>query len=1228
MAPAPAAAAGPGDDGLRKLEYLSLVSKVCSELETHIGVGDKVLAEFITELGRDSATVAEFDARLKEKGADFPDYFVRTLLTIIHAILPPSSSDPSSAAVAAGPAGAEASKFPGLARPDDPDHARDLRLELERDADAAAPAHARDDRDRRHDGRGRDRDYDRGGRDHDRDRGGRDRHDHDRERGGRDRRDQDRGGRDRDRGRDREYGRGRDRGRDRDGDWDRDRGRDRDMEMDRDRDLGRSRRYEDEEEDGRGIGGRGREVAASNPSGEPELYQVYRGRVTRVMDTGCFVRLEDVRGGREGLVHVSQMASRRVANAKEVVKRDQEVYVKVVSVKGQKLSLSMRDVDQDTGKDLLPMQRGADDAPRANPSGCSGGGMGSGKRLGLSGIVITEEDEAAPASRRPLKRMSSPERWEAKQLIASGVLDVRDYPMFDEDGDGMMYQEEGAEEELEIELNEDEPAFLQGQSRFSIDMSPVKIFKNPEGSLSRAAALQTALIKERREVREQEQRAMLDSIPKDLNRPWEDPMPDTGERHLAQELRGVGLSAYDMPEWKKEAYGKALTFGQRSKLSIQEQRQSLPIYKLKKELIQAVHDNQVLVVIGETGSGKTTQVTQYLAEAGYTTRGKIGCTQPRRVAAMSVAKRVAEEFGCRLGEEVGYAIRFEDCTGPDTVIKYMTDGMLLREILVDENLSQYSVIMLDEAHERTIHTDVLFGLLKQLIKRRSDMRLIVTSATLDAEKFSGYFFNCNIFTIPGRTFPVEILYTKQPESDYLDAALITVLQIHLTEPEGDVLLFLTGQEEIDHACQCLYERMKGLGKDVPELIILPVYSALPSEMQSKIFDPAPPGKRKVVVATNIAEASLTIDGIYYVVDPGFAKINVYNSKQGLDSLVITPISQASAKQRAGRAGRTGPGKCYRLYTESAYRNEMSPTTIPEIQRINLGSTVLNMKAMGINDLLSFDFMDPPAPQALISAMEQLYSLGALDEEGLLTKLGRKMAEFPLDPPLSKMLLASVDLGCSDEILTIIAMIQTGNIFYRPREKQAQADQKRAKFFQPEGDHLTLLAVYEAWKAKNFSGPWCFENFVQSRSLRRAQDVRKQLLTIMDRYKLDIVSAGKNFTKIRKAITAGFFFHAARKDPQEGYRTLVENQPVYIHPSSALFQRQPDWVIYHELVMTTKEYMREVTVIDPKWLVELAPRFYKGADPTKMSKRKRQERIEPLYDRYHEPNSWRLSKRRA
>ena len=286
---------------------------------------------------------------------------------------------------------------------------------------------------------------------------------------------------------------------------------------------------------------------------------------------------------------------------------------------------------------------------------------------------------------------------------------------------------------------------------------------------------------------------------------------------------------------------------------------------------------------------------------------------------MSVSKRVAQEFGCIVGQEVGYTIRFEDCTSNETIIKYMTDGMLLREALIDPDLKAYSCIMLDEAHERGIKTDVLFGLLKKTVKLRPELKLSVTSATLNSVKFSQYFFDAKIFTIPGRTFPVECLYSREPETDYLDASLITVMQIHLTEPPGDILLFLTGQEEIDTACEVLFERMKSMGSDVPELIILPVYSALPSEIQSRIFDPAPPGSHKVIIATNIAETSLTIDGIYYVIDPGFVKQKVYNAKTGMDALVVTPISQAQAKQRAGRAGRTGPGKCYRLYTERAYR---------------------------------------------------------------------------------------------------------------------------------------------------------------------------------------------------------------------------------------------------------------------------------------------------------------------
>ncbi|CAG0902665.1 unnamed protein product [Cyprideis torosa] len=356
---------------------------------------------------------------------------------------------------------------------------------------------------------------------------------------------------------------------------------------------------------------------------------------------------------------------------------------------------------------------------------------------------------------------------------------------------------------------------------------------------------------------------------------------------VAASFKGACALSNEVPEWKKKSFGKKAT------LSIQKQRQSLPIFKLKDQLVQAVKENQILIVIGETGSGKTTQITQYLAEAGFTARGKIGCTEPRRVAAMSVAKRVAEEFGCRLGQEVGYTIRFEDCTSPRTVIKYMTDGMLLRECLVDPDLKTYSLVMLDEAHERTMQTDVLFGLMKQTLKNHPDMKLIVTSATLDAGKFSSFFFEAPIFKIPGRMFPVEILYTEKPETNYLDASLSQVIQIHLSEPPGDILLFLTGQEQIDTACEDLYVRMKSLGSNVPELIILPVYAALPSEMQTRIFYPAPPGTRKVVIATNIAETSLTIDGIYYVVDPGFVKQKVHNSKTGTDSLVVTNISQTA-----------------------------------------------------------------------------------------------------------------------------------------------------------------------------------------------------------------------------------------------------------------------------------------------------------------------------------------------
>ena len=615
---------------------------------------------------------------------------------------------------------------------------------------------------------------------------------------------------------------------------------------------------------------------------------------------------------------------------------------------------------------------------------------------------------------------------------------------------------------------------------------------------------------------------------------------------------------------------------------------------------------------------------------------------------MSVAKRVAEEAGCRLGQKVGYTIRFEDCTSPETKIKFMTDGTLQRECVIDPDVAGYSVVILDEAHERTVATDILFGLLKrerflvptyprviangslEAVKRRPDLKLIVTSATLDPEKFSKYFFGCPIFSIPGRTHPVEYLYTKEPEADYLGTSLVTAMQIHLSEPPGDILLFLTGQGETDMACQILNERMRILGPKVPELIILPIYSALPSESQSRVFEPTPPGARKLVVATNVAETSLTIPGIYYVIDPGFSKQNSYDPRLGMSSLVVMPISQAEARQRAGRAGRTGPGKCHRLYTETFYRNEMLPTSIPDIQRTNLVHTILLLKATGINDLLSFDFMDPPPAQAILAGLKSLYELSALNDEGLLTELGRKMAGFPLEPMLAKTLIVSVELGCSEEILSIVAMLSIPTVFYRPKEKQGQADSKKAKFNQPEGDHLTLLTVYNGWKASNHSNPWCFDNFIQAGNMRRAEDARKQLLGIMDRqafaastldssliflrYKHDILSAGRDYNLVRRAICSGFFRHIVKKYPREGYKTLIEGTPVYIHPSSALFNRAPEWLVYHELILTTREYCHNVTAVEHKWLVEAAPQFFKATDSSEISKRKKWEKTEPLFNK--------------
>ncbi|CAJ2502391.1 Uu.00g097850.m01.CDS01 [Anthostomella pinea] len=649
---------------------------------------------------------------------------------------------------------------------------------------------------------------------------------------------------------------------------------------------------------------------------------------------------------------------------------------------------------------------------------------------------------------------------------------------------------------------------------------------------------------------------------------------------------------------------------EKAALSIQETRKSLPIFKYRDEFIAAIEQYQILVLVGETGSGKTTQLPQYLHEAGYTKDGrKVGCTQPRRVAAMSVAARVAEEMGVKVGNEVGYSIRFEDSTSDKTVLKYMTDGMLLREFMTEPDLDGYSAIMIDEAHERTVHTDILLALVKDLARERPDLKLLISSATMNAEKFAKYFDDAPIFNIPGRRYPVDIYYTPAPEANYLTAAITTIFQIHTSQGKGDILVFLTGQDEIEAAELQLTETSRKLGNRVKELIICPIYANLPSELQSKIFEPTPEGARKLVLATNIAETSLTIDGITYVIDPGYVKENVFNPATGMSNLVVVPCSRASANQRSGRAGRVGPGKCFRLYTRYAYMNEMDESTTPEIQRTNLNGVVLQLKSLGINQLLEFEFMDPPPTESLIGALNQLFALQALNHKGDLTKVGRQMAEFPTDPMLAKAVLAADKFGCVDEVLAIVSMLSEASaLFFRPKDKKIHADSARDRFTVKEGgDHLSLLNIWNSWVDSDFSPVWSRENFLQQRSLTRARDVRDQLAKLCERVEVAPSTCGAaNIEPIKKALTAGFFPNAARLTRGgDSYRTLKNNATVYIHPSSVLMKSDPPekTVIYFELVLTTKEYMRSCLPIKPQWLNEVAPHFHKKKDLDQLEEKK-------------------------
>lgn len=678
---------------------------------------------------------------------------------------------------------------------------------------------------------------------------------------------------------------------------------------------------------------------------------------------------------------------------------------------------------------------------------------------------------------------------------------------------------------------------------------------------------------------------------------------------------------------------------------------ALPVSEARKAIVQLVRNNAAVIIVGETGSGKTTQIPQYIwddivSRLPEGKQGLVGCTQPRRVAAVSIARHVASQRGGSVGGEVGYAVRFDDTCSNATHIKFLTDGILLREIQADPLLSKYSCILLDEAHERTLHGDVLFGLLKDITRKRQTaetscppLRIVVMSATLNAEHFSQFWWNAPIGVVHGRTFPVTVYHTVEPQVDYVEAAVSTILRIHEKEEAGDVLCFLTGQEEIDDAKLILEQRLKQLPQHLPDYYVLPLYAALPYEKQLLVFDPAPENQRKIILATNIAETSITVEGIRYVVDSGVVKAKFYNSKTGMESLTTVDVSRAQATQRTGRAGRMAAGKCYRLYTSVGFESLMD-TTIPEIRRSSLLSVVLQMKSLHVNDVLGFEFMDVPQRSAVVKAEETLRILGALRADGVITALGKRLTDFPIEPMPALALLAGKALGVMKEMVVVIAMSSTDNLFINSRSAADAVEKCRARLSKGVGDHATWLNIFQSYQRepKKERKRWCEAMGISHRQMLKAEDIMQQLFYILNEKDdtevlASLVSAkvralvgnssheemedrggfsrkrsrgaegggelrvSSDFQLLRRALCFGYFLQAAFFNAKLGfYQTLVGHQAVHVHPSSVLFshRKKPAMVVFNSVVLTTKQYMKDISVIQEEWLLDAAPTFLQPA----------------------------------
>ncbi|MCF7709467.1 MAG: ATP-dependent RNA helicase HrpA, partial [Verrucomicrobia bacterium] len=664
----------------------------------------------------------------------------------------------------------------------------------------------------------------------------------------------------------------------------------------------------------------------------------------------------------------------------------------------------------------------------------------------------------------------------------------------------------------------------------------------------------------------------------------------------ARDLRGASLPALSYPE-------------------------ALPIIARKDEIVRAIHEHAVLVIAGETGSGKTTQIPKMCLEAGLGVHGRIGCTQPRRVAALSITRRIAEELGVRYGKEIGCKIRFADHTAPEAYIKIMTDGMLLAETQGDPLLSEYEVLIIDEAHERSLNIDFLLGYLKLLRRKRPELKIIITSATIDTEAFSRAFDNAPIIEVSGRLYPVETqhapldeFFEEAGEVTYIDAAVEAVsLILGDDAPEaGDILIFMPGERDILETRDRLEDEFRGRAE------VIPLFARLSSREQHRIFGASP--RRKIIVSTNIAETSLTIPGIRYVIDTGLARMSRYSPRTRTRRLPIEPISQSSANQRAGRCGRLANGVCIRLYSEDDFL-ERPRFTQPEIQRSNLAEVILRMKAFHLGEIETFPFLNPPQPQAIRAGYNLLEELGAMDEKRELTRLGLELARLPVDPAIGRIILQARTENALAEVLVIAAGLSIQDPRERPLEQRAAADTAHMRFRSEASDFLALLNIWnefhDTWdrlKTQNQLRKFCKSNFLSYIRMREWNDTYNQLrqsLKECGRFRLNNEPA--SYAAIHRSILTGLIGHAAQKTSLNFYKGTMDRK-FMVFPGSALFKKglpkkkasggdapeaathggQPEWIVAGEILETSRVFAHTVAGIKPDWIAELGAHLCKSS----------------------------------